>query len=356
MRKYLWLGILPAALATVGASAQPAPAPNPQDAKIAWAQFVDPTESAFALQVPQGWVVKGGINRVSPITVTAWVTATSPDGAIQVFIGDPSIPTFRVPPANQPEGTQLQPASSQLPPTVALNYRAGASFAQLYAPNSLATAGCTGATPTGTQAEPAIAQQSYARAVQLVQGIRISGTYTPPQHDAGLATFTCTSGGRTYAAGVIADTARPAAINMWTATVAGYLTTPDQADWALAILQHMLASRQWNPQWDQAMRDAAQDAINRQNQEDAQVEAQLVQQSWQFTNMLLAAGNADQQARNASHNAFMAQMQAQSVQRNAQFQQYEAQRSLNSWQFDAYIRNGALYRDTTTGRIFEVDQ
>jgi hypothetical protein len=344
----IWSGVLASVLLPSAALAQAAPAN--------WVQFVDPTERAFALDVPQGWVVKGGIKRFSEISVQPWFNATSPDGTVQIFIGDPQIPVFSVPKPNQAEGTQVPPVSAEFEPGVALNYRPGFEFAKLYGPKNLAAIGCTGAALTGTQSMPDLARFQYQLAVAHLQGIAVRGGYTAPQHEAGLATFTCQSGGKTMAAGVVADTSQPGAVGIWgVALVSGYLTSPDQAASALASLNRMLASRQPNPQWDEAMRQKLQESLTRQNQQSDQFMAQMNRQSQDFTNMLLANGDAQQAARTASHNAFMAQMDQQSATRNAQFQNYQAQRSLNSWNFDAHIRNGNLYRDTDTGTIFEVD-
>ena len=95
--------ILPAVLAAALAAA-PACA---QAADATWVQFADPTENAFALEVPQGWTVKGGVKRFSSVVATLWVTAASPDGATQVFIGDPAITPFMIPKNGQAEGTAL---------------------------------------------------------------------------------------------------------------------------------------------------------------------------------------------------------------------------------------------------------
>ena len=340
-------GVLASVLLPSAALAQTAPA--------AWVQFVDPTERAFALDVPQGWTVKGGIKRFSELAAQPWLNATAPDGSIQIFVGDSQVPIFSVPKQNQAEGSQV-PQGGGAPPAVALNYRPGFEFAKLYGPKNLATVGCMGAALTGTQSMPDLANFQTELAKAHLQGIAIRGGFTPPQHDAGLATFTCQSGGKPMEAGVIVDTAQPVPVGIWGASlVAGYLTTQGQGAAALASLNHMLATRQPNPQWDEAMRQKFQESVTRQNQQSDQFLAQMNRQSQDFTNMLLANGDAQQAARTASHNAFMAQMDQQSATRNAQFQNYQAQRSLNSWNFDAHIRNGNLYRNTDTGNIFEVD-
>ena len=347
--KRFWLGVLAVLLLPAGALAQAAP--------VAWTQFIDPTEHAFAFDVPQGWTVKGGVNRFSALSVHPWITAVSPDGATQIFVGDPSVPPFKIPQPGQAEGTLLQPTGPAFPPPVALRYRPGAEFAAFYGPKSLAAAHCANAVATGTQPMPDLARAQHARAIAMTRGISVTGGYTPPEHDAGIATFTCQSGGNPLAAGVIADTVRPlAGPNVWgVSVVAGYLTTPDRDAWARGLLEHILASQQWNPQWQQAMREQARKVFARQARQSARAIAAMQAQSQQFSAMLRAQGNANQAALTASHNAFMAQMNAQSAQRNAQFRGYEAQRSLNSWKFDAYIRNGRVYRDPRTGEHYEVD-
>jgi hypothetical protein len=344
--RQLWFVALLAALVPGSASAQ--------NVTITWTRFVDPTENAFAFDVPQGWKVSGGIARVSATNYTPWLNAASADGTTQLFVGDPQIPILRVPAANQQEGQQLPPTGAEQPATVALRYRPGAEFAALYGPGYLGNSSCTDVSMTGQQAMPDVAARSFARAKQLTSGV-VAG-YVPPQHDAGLATFTCQLGGKPMVAGVIGDTAQPATVyQQWSAFVSGYLATPDQASLALGILNHVLASQQWNPQWDQAEQQATILTIARQWQENEQFEQQLAAASWQFTEQLLAQGAQAQAQRTAAHNAFMAQMQAQSAQENAQFVQMERQKGLNTWRFDAYIRNGQLYRDPKTGQYYEID-
>jgi hypothetical protein len=341
--------ILPAALVAALVAA-PAWA---QTQAANWVQFVDPTEKAFALEVPQGWSVKGGTKRFSTVIAKLWVTAASPDGAIQVFVGDPAITPFMVPKNGQAEGTALPPSSAVVPPAVTLSYRAGAEFAKFYGPKSLAGIGCTGAVPVGTQPMPDLARFQYERAQLQARGLNVRGGFTPPQHDAGLITFTCQISGRTYAAGVVADTAQPLQMGYWSVAVAaGYLAPQGQDAAAFAVLNHMLGTRRSNPQWDEAMRLAAQDVLNHMAHRDM---ALLQRNADQFSAMLKDQGDANMARLTANHNAYMAEQNRESAQRNAAFNDYEAARSLNSWNFDAHIRNGELYRNPNTGGIFEVD-
>ena len=60
-------------------------------------RFADPAEHAFTMQVPAGWRVQGGTIRKNPIEIPMGVTATSPDGGITIFYGDPNVPIYSVP-------------------------------------------------------------------------------------------------------------------------------------------------------------------------------------------------------------------------------------------------------------------
>ena len=79
-----------------------APQPAPRTAaasatNVQWSEFADPSEHAFTMQVPAGWRVQGGTVRKNVIEIPMGVTATSPDGDITLFYGDPSVPTYSVP-------------------------------------------------------------------------------------------------------------------------------------------------------------------------------------------------------------------------------------------------------------------
>src|SRR4051812_33256648 len=58
--------------------------------KLQFKRWVDPTESAFSLDVPVGWKISGGIKRASD--TRSEIMMQSPDGQIIVKIGDVNIP------------------------------------------------------------------------------------------------------------------------------------------------------------------------------------------------------------------------------------------------------------------------
>src|SRR5579859_1144877 len=72
----------------------------PGDSPIAWTTFQDPFEQAFNVEVPQGWKVRGGLFRMGFSDERPMVDVLSPDGRINVRLGDVSIPTYTMPTAN----------------------------------------------------------------------------------------------------------------------------------------------------------------------------------------------------------------------------------------------------------------
>src|SRR5580704_8341671 len=71
---------------------------------VAWVKFTDPLEQAFTLEVPQGWTVKGGMFRLGYSDHREMVDMTSPDGKINIRIGDLSIPVYFLPNQSHREG------------------------------------------------------------------------------------------------------------------------------------------------------------------------------------------------------------------------------------------------------------
>ena len=109
-------------------------------------------------------------------------------------------------------------------------------------------------------------------------------------------------------------------------------------------------------QWDQAMVDADQEALDNQKKAGDSAMAQLLANEQGQMNAIKAAGVADMKRLTSEHQAFMSQMNAQAATRNGNFANYGAAKGLNTWNCMAHeVRGGALYCNTTTGKIFEVD-
>jgi hypothetical protein len=95
-----------------------------------WTTFQDPFEKAFAVEVPQGWTVRGGLFRLGISDERPMLDMTSPDGRVNVRLGDLTIPDYAVPAQNMQEGDAVDlGAQAQM---VVARYRSGPEFAVLY--------------------------------------------------------------------------------------------------------------------------------------------------------------------------------------------------------------------------------
>ncbi len=214
----------------------------------AWVRFTDPVESAFTVEIPEGWRVAGGVRRFAPSEAPAWVTAASPDGAQTVFAGDPNVGTFLLP--NEPfmstEGAQV-PWLHNRGATV-MRYKPGAEYAAAYGARAL-SAQCTDVRVAGTQPLP-----------QLEDTLR-PNVQNATRIDAGAAEFTCRRGGQEMAAGVAAATVlttfQGGSGGLWQVPVlSGFLAPKGQEADVQAKLDHLLGSFAFDPQFQAAMRRA----------------------------------------------------------------------------------------------------
>jgi hypothetical protein len=65
--------------------------------EVSFVNWAEPKERSFTVDVPQGWQVSGGVNWTGPIDAQSFVRVQSPDGKVQVFLGDPEILPRQVP-------------------------------------------------------------------------------------------------------------------------------------------------------------------------------------------------------------------------------------------------------------------
>jgi hypothetical protein len=100
-------------------------------AQLSWTPFQDPFERAFTVEVPQGWAVRGGLFRMGYSDYRPMVDLTSPDGSINVRIGDISIPTYTAPSQGHSREGEVIDLGAQAQLVVA-RYRQGPEFAVRY--------------------------------------------------------------------------------------------------------------------------------------------------------------------------------------------------------------------------------
>ena len=70
---------------------------TPGGSALVWTRFEDPFEQSFSLEVPKGWTVRGGLFRMGYSDERPMVDLLSPDGFVNVRLGDLAIPTYALP-------------------------------------------------------------------------------------------------------------------------------------------------------------------------------------------------------------------------------------------------------------------
>jgi hypothetical protein len=323
-------GATPTGGGLFGASAPAAPA--------GMTTFTDPTENAFAVAVPQGWTVKGGVQRASPVAAKTWVQATSPDGSSVISLGDPRIPAFTLPSPQHAAGSTVQNASGVQSPVAP--YENGAQFAADYAQRAFG-ASCVGLQQSGAQPAADMAQKAQDDMTKLATAV---GAPTPQiQYDGAAVTFSCQVSGAPYAVGVI-DVTSLQQLNFglggWGVPIILSYRTPaaNQAQ-TDQLARQMQASLQLNAQWTAQMTAAEKQQLATMQQQGQQAQQQLLAQQ-QRNNAMLNANEAQANARlNAGHAAFMQQFNAQGAARNAAFAQQQYNKETGQQSEMRYINN-----------------
>ena len=66
-------------------------------AAVKFVNWVEPKERSFSVEIPAGWQLEGGLNWLSELDPQGYVRVQSPDGKVQVFLGDPELLVRQVP-------------------------------------------------------------------------------------------------------------------------------------------------------------------------------------------------------------------------------------------------------------------
>lgn len=255
-----------------------------------WTQFADPNEHAFTVDVPRGWTVRGGLFRFGYSDERGMIDMRSPDGQINLRLGDVSIPTYASPsPTHSREGEVID-LGAQAHLTVA-RYRSGPEFAVLYAPSRFSDV-CH-----NPQADSSFAEFSIPDAVPVPANASQSSSgqiaYRCQGPNGPLVTFAYT---KTVLTGPI-----------WQAVTIASLSAPaGKVDEARNLLIHSAQSFRLSPEWieHQKQLDAEGMAYQRQRQQGRIGELQ--QQVRQF--------EAKMQAMQQQVNSFEARQAAQAAQ------------------------------------------
>ena len=235
MSRRMWLTVVAVLTTLFWAVAIPVcwPLGASQEASGAWAPFEDPLEHAFSLDAPAGWQVRGGLFRLGYSDERLMVDLRSPDGSIEIRLGDVAIPSYAVPnPPHTREGELVDlGAQAQL---IVARYRTGPEFAVLYAHARFGGA-CRNAQADAQNA-------SFAVPDYLPQASE------PEQASAGAIAYRCETAGGPEVVVAYAKTALVAGV--WQAvTLASFAASPQEATRAKAIALRCARSFQLNPEW-----------------------------------------------------------------------------------------------------------
>jgi hypothetical protein len=218
---------------------QSAPA---QPAPMAMVQWADPNEGAFVVPVPRGWAVAGGMIRPNPFVYKPEVVVTSPDGSIQVRMGDAMIPNYTEP-ITVPGMGQMPEGNIGIGQLVEMHYRPGQLFlTQLYLPFRFGAV-------ANLQAQdlPALAERAFR--------LRPPAPPLQGRAAAGAVSFslqTPTGPRRAWFMVVTRLEAAPGLNSTWyigLADILGYVCAPGQEMQARAVLAEMARGFRWDPRW-----------------------------------------------------------------------------------------------------------
>jgi hypothetical protein len=235
-------------------------------AEAPWVELQDASpEHAFALEVPKGWTAKAGAFRLGYSDVRLMVDLKSPDGKVNVRLGEVSIPPYALPTQYHPREGDFVDLGAQAQLTVA-RYRTGQQYAEMYAQSRF------------KQACPSLTEEANAPSIPIADylpadpAIKSSST--------GEARYKCNAGTTAMIAFVYART--NLGDGLWTVrTLVSYLASPEQASLAADVAQRCVRSFRLNPQWVSHQQQMDADALEYQRQRQAgrvrQIQAQVAQ-------------------------------------------------------------------------------
>jgi hypothetical protein len=218
----------------------------PAEPQVQWTTFTDPSERAFSLQVPAGWQVEGGMRRFSSVDVRPGIVARSPDGSMEIFIGDQGLGAFTTPNsmtqfAGLHEGSVYQMGYGNS--SIIASYRPGDAFAQGWGAQRIGRV-CGSPRPIGGRPLP-----EADRAIDF--GYQQGGVQA--SNRSGEADFDCNWNGAPGAGYVFSSTQLIQVQNssgLWmVSALGGFAGRADHAKQAAEILAHMTGSFQFEPQW-----------------------------------------------------------------------------------------------------------
>jgi hypothetical protein len=266
--------------------------------------------------------------------------ATSPDGEITIFFGDPRVAKLYIIPFNAfTRETGLDGRYTR--------YYSGSEFATLYGKRELSQT-CSNVQLLDVQPCPVLVDKMHdmqARYPQLQPP-------TSPRFDPALARFSCIEKGREYIAGEYAMTAltgQPGVPGAGWSVVAiqGYKAPKAREAEAVDIMNRIRTSGDINAQW-------VTNSLNAINQAGAVAMQQLQQMQQSESAMLNQQMSSANASLNAQHQATMDALNQKAANNRANFQYQQAAKAVNHENEMLYIRNQHLEYYRPTGTVIAV--
>jgi len=239
-----------------------------------WVQLQDSSpEHGFALDVPKGWTAKAGMLRLGYSDVRLIVDLKSPDGKVNVRLGDASIPPYALPNQFHREG-EFVDLGAQAQLTVA-NYHTGQQYAEKYSQSRFKES-CKNLTP-----------DAHAPSISISIPDNLPPDAAAKSSTVGEVTYRCDSGAGAMTAFVYAKTNLDE--GLWTVRIlVSYLAPPEQVSLATDVLQHCARSFRLNPQWVERQKQMDAYALDYQRQRQAGRVRQIQMQVAQFEQSMKA--------------------------------------------------------------------
>lgn len=221
--------------------------PPPDSGGVTYVRWQEPNENAFALEVPQGWTVSGGLVRENALDVRPDVQITSPDGQMFFRIGDRNVPPYTalrwdMEVAGFTEGSWYSYMGMTW---MVRSYTSGLDYAREYLTRNL-SAGCTDATIVEERDRSDLSQP-----INAIYGRYnlLGGSMTI---DIGQIVAECHRDGQPLYVFCLAGTKRTqiSGIDIWNVeTLISAIVPTAMRDAGVAILGHIANSYQPNADW-----------------------------------------------------------------------------------------------------------
>jgi hypothetical protein len=209
-----------------------------------WMVVRDTRENAFSIEVPKGWKISGGAYRLGANNPRFLVDMTSPDGHIDLRVGDSAVPAFSVPRMRAQEGQRY---STGVDWGILARYLPGKDFAVTYAQGRFHGTCQDLQLKSSSQLSPVLAPEREVIA-RTPQGEVVNTT------SAGEALFRGVANGQEMAAYVWAETTLTTSnfsdIRNWAVTgLVSFLAPRAQAPAARRMLEYSARSFTLSPDW-----------------------------------------------------------------------------------------------------------